>query len=115
MTNKINRMTEVKMSEVLHLAADKYLAEDCEYDWVLQDKFSCIAIIMAVKELIPSQKIADSFYNRIRIGLEKMGIDTYRGSQFNEFGDYLTITKASQGARYTWLKFAAMIAEEQGV
>lgn len=114
-------MTEVKISEVLHLAADKYLAEDWEYDRVLQDEFSCIAIIMAVKELVPSRKIADSFYNRIRIGLEEMGIDTYRGSQFDEFcttstiPDWLNINKASQGARYTWLKFAAMIAEEQGV
>lgn len=116
-------MTEVKISEVLHLAADKYLAEDVGYDLDLQDEHSCLAIISAIRELVPAELKIGSLYIRICLGLEEMGLNTRRGSQFDEFCvedsevvyDYLSINKASQGARYNWLKFAAMIAEEQGV
>ena len=67
---------KVKISDVLHLAADRYLASDyIEYFSAVKNRFSCCAVSRSLDELI---------------------------------------TEASQGARYAWLKFCAMLYEEQG-
>ncbi len=90
------------IAEVLHYAADNFLwhPENGE------NKFepSCSAIYWACENLQISRKQREKIFK----GLQNMGLDT---SVFDEF----IPGAARQGARYAWLKFAALIAEEQGV
>lgn len=111
----------IKISDVLHLAADKYLAS-CESERGVKCRFSCSAISEALDELIPDWYSLNMMYRQIDIGLREMGLDL-DANGFPEF-EYersfvgwksVSVTESSQGARYAWLKFAAMIAEEQGV
>lgn len=93
------------IAEVLHLAADTFLWPGGVYCSTDDDNvFSCFAIERAAKHL-------QTRYGPIKIGLRRMGLCTDSANEFNEFPRG---TKR-QAARYAWLKFAAMIAEEQGV
>lgn len=94
----------MKISEVLHLAADKYLCTGRKSYNPYKPSYSCIAIENAcIDYKVPSGKIQK--------GLRNMGLNTDSACAFNEFKS----GKERQAARYSWLKFAAMIAEEQGV
>jgi hypothetical protein len=125
-------MTEPKISTILHRAADKYLTATMD-NWSPHGKteeFSCNSIRYACHR---HYKLKDpwwfSFENeddncvkqlwrRIEIGLVNMGLSTESARQFDEFcwrnsdGEGAS---ARQGARYSWLKFCAMVAEEQGL
>ena len=92
----------MKISEILHEAADVYLWDGIEDD---HDKqlYSCDAINTATEN---TQTLL-----KIKSGLKEMGLNTETFSEFKEF----PYGEQRQSARYTWLKFAAMIAEEQGV
>ncbi len=89
-----------KISEALHLAADKYL-----FDGVVfvsnQWSWSCLAVEEACDELRIN-------FTMVYRGLENMGLTPFGDGQFSGVKD-------KQGARYMWLKFAALMAEEQGV
>lgn len=120
MTNEINRMTEVKISEVLHLAADEHLAIS-EEEWCNgKFKYSCDAVGQACAKLSKSIIGEIDLKMTVNEGLRNMGVITSSTCEFSEFEcnlqyDNTFISEQAQGARYTWLKFAAMIAEEQGV
>lgn len=109
-----------KISTILHDAADIYYRPG---------QFSCNTIALAItkgqccvftrlassqlgyaKYGTPSQK---RMAQRIKIGLENMGLETHSSNQFDDFGDGDSDERFA--ARYNWLKFAALIAEEQGV
>jgi len=98
------------ISEVLHLAADYHLSrsgEDLPSNYI--SKFSCCAVEDAVFFIKISGGKSAYFWN-ILDGLGEMGVDT---DSVNAFGD---VPKADrQQYRYAWLKFAALLAEEQGV
>lgn len=104
---------QIKISDVLHLAADKYLAKDT-FDFCNgKCKYSCDAIDLAHYELCAYNSPEMNY--SIKKGLQNMGLCTSSTGEFNEFQNNGYTTPESQGARYAWLKFAAMIAEEQGV
>ena len=114
-------MKTITIAEILHYAADKELASKQEQYWTAggdKEKFSCCAAEEAVMSLwhddmIASEEERDDLINRILKGLEAMGCPT--GST-NAFGvDEGVFIAENQQARYAWLKFAAIIAEEQGV
>jgi len=96
-----------KISEILHLAADKYLWSGYSKDRRDTAIYSCFAIDEAIDDL----GLSTYGTNKLFRGLKEMGLDIGSSRAFNEFhGD-----PQRQSARYNWLKFAAMIAEEQGV
>lgn len=126
-------MTKPTIADILHLAADKYLAENEEQEIFSKERWSCCAVQSALNELVVEEFLYKdgtrkfSRWNasktptgkRVFKGLRNLGLST--GSQrmfaefeFNKYGRSEP-TPESQAARYAWLKFAAMIAEEQGV
>lgn len=105
---------KVKISEVLHLAADKYLASDhTEYIDTYKSRFSCCTVSKALDELNTKAKVWLETHEAILKGFENLGLDTGSRRAFEEFEKGI-VTEESQGARYAWLKFCAMLAEEQG-
>lgn len=108
------------IAEILHYAADKKLASKEEEYWTVagdKERYSCCAVEEAVMSLwnddtIASEKERDDLINRTLKGLKAMGCPT---GSINAFGDEGKFNTESQQVRYGWLKFAAIIAEEQGV
>ena len=113
-------MKKYTIAEILHYAADKKLASKEEQCWNrggTKEKFSCCAVSEAVRELwnkdeIVSEGERDELIDRTIKGLAAMGCPTDSMDAFNDRGEFV---EENQQARYAWLKFAAMIAEEQGV
>ena len=103
---------EIKISEILHLAADKYLSSAKNrsmylLDWKHTQWYSCWAIEEAIYELMPLyDDIFEAVSDCIMIGLKAIGCNTDSSSLFED-------SEYPQGDRYMWLKFAAIIAEEQ--
>lgn len=110
----------VTIAEILHLAADKYLAAKSSEFWYnrgTKEKYSCCAVSEAARCLWNEDKIdsledRNELLNRAFKGLEAMGCPINSSDAFDEANVF---NPESQQARYAWLKFAAMIAEEQGV
>lgn len=113
-------MKEIKISEILHLAADKYLSSansravylsrsdifNQQYDSTLQ-WYSCWAIGEALWEYLKGyHNYYEEVFLYIEEGLQAMGCDTNSSGLFKDSSN-------PQGDRYMWLKFAAIIAEEQ--
>ena len=98
----------MKISEVLHRAADKYLAAD-DYEYFNgKEKYSCLAVIEAAENT--------GLKKSIMYGLNNMGCNTSANDLFVEYGDRMGVASEEvQGMRYFWLKWAALMAEEQGV
>ena len=109
---------EVKISKVLHLAADTYLAACAEDEgWLGPYQYTCIAIKKALQVEVDKVSNANYVYHWliIKSGLQNLGFTDDRGIEvFKEFEDGYEPTEQSQGARYLWLKWAALMAEEQG-
>lgn len=106
------------IADVLHYAADKCLAYDERYTADgIKERYSCLAIEEAIRELNGTYDVHQS--KRIMSGLKKMGIDPRGRNLFVKYGDnpdvYEDINHEAQGMRYMWLKWAALMAEEQGV
>lgn len=115
-------MEKPTIADVLHRAADEFLAVDY-HDLIsnLQKQaYTCFAIHQCLykyeDEGFINREECDDLLIRIRQGLSNMGINL---KSYQEFGysinDQVMYSKENQGKRYAWLKFAAMIAEEQGV
>lgn len=106
----------MKISEVLHEAADKYLALNRK-DWDdhrSKHIYSCCAIEQVIEERFGWTAVCNHpLHFRILDGLENMGLDTDSSSAFDKFN--IRSKEEKQQARYAWLKFAALVAEEQGV
>lgn len=110
-------MKKYTIAEILHIAADKYLASKASesYSWGTgsKDKYSCCAIAEAVYNLVDTGEYEKELtIARISEGLEAMGCPVNSLDAFNDRGQF---NPENQQARYAWLKFAAMMAEEQGV
>lgn len=113
-------MKKYTIAEILHYAADKKLASKEEQCWNRggsKEKFSCCAVSEAAWQLWNEDKIAsegerDELINRCSKGLEAMGCPVNSMDAFDDHGKF---DAQNQQARYAWLKFAAIIAEEQGV
>jgi hypothetical protein len=101
----------MKISQVLHKAADKHLAHDYEsyihHAWI-KERFSCCAVELAVGNNLELEY-------RVKAGLKEMGCPTGSSYAFSDMGYNDELDEDTQGARYMWLKFAALMAEEQGV
>jgi hypothetical protein len=110
-------MKEYTIAEILHYAADKCLASKKEQYWVhggTKEKYSCCAAEEAVIDLNRTFSTEEIYelVDRIRCGLEEMGCPV---NSCDAFDDSFEFIEENQQARYAWLKFAAIMAEEQGV
>ena len=110
------------IANVLHLAADKYLVSHSRYEsYHAKERFSCCAIDSAIREITGSYFGADSklLYDQVMKGLTSMGCEVGSHTLFVKHGDkpdaYEIINHDVQGMRYMWLKWAALMAEEQGI
>jgi hypothetical protein len=94
------------IADALHLAADKYLAANLhQYDTDIdKSMFSCNAVYDACCELGVN-------FGGVLVGLKNMGCDVTSDDLLKQF----TVIEQVQGMRYMWLKWAALMAEEQGV
>lgn len=89
----------MKISEVLHQAADERLWDGVAGWWESGFdvwRFSCDAIGFEKYEAL--------------CFVQELGVDPDGIQQFDEFN----YGQESQGARYLWLKFAALVAESEG-
>ena len=108
------------LAYIFEYAADKCLAHDIkQYDayWTdlrHKDKYSCCAVESAVENLLSGQ------------GWGVIGDQQKKATQFlksygcpvqscKAFKNDVSFNSENQQARYAWLKFAALLAEEQGV
>jgi hypothetical protein len=109
------------VADVLHLAADKCLVAHVRYsEGRGKEKFSCCAIDEAIYKIHGAYYGYESSQLRrcVREGLKNMGCNTGSSTLFARYGDpqdYDKINHEVQGMRYMWLKWAALMAEEQGV
>ena len=119
-----------KISDILHDAADKELAHNQETYWCCSgdirkaslERFSCCAIDNAVAKFLDKEypslcwdkkaDIRDDIMAHIHMGLEEMGLDVKSTRAFGDEPDF--VSHDIQGQRYFWLKWAALMAEEQG-
>ena len=109
------------IADVLHLAADKCLVAHVRYsEGGNREKFSCCAIAEAIYQIHGAYYGYESSQLRRRVveGLKNMGCNTGSHTLFRKYGDpadYGAVNHEVQGMRYMWLKWAALMAEEQGV
>lgn len=105
--------TKYTIADILHIAADEYLAPDHASIGYPNAQYSCNVIDWAVYELSDEDELGDTriqaHLRRIKRGLERMGLNVYSITAFSHIDDL----DERQQARYGWLKFAALIAEEQ--
>lgn len=97
------------VADVLHYAADHILAvTKYEYHYAMgKHKYSCCAVTDACMQLNVS-------WTTVMEGLKEMGCPTTSTTAFNDKG-YDNFSVKNQQTRYMWLKWAALMAEEQGV
>ena len=110
------------IADILHIAADKYLVSDSRYEAsYIQERFSCCAISSAIFDITGTFYGVDSEVLRDQVmkGLTNMGCQVGSHTLFVKHGDmpdvYESINPDVQGMRYMWLKWAALMAEEQGI
>lgn len=89
----------VKISQIIHKAADEHLWDGKKQNNLCQ--FSCGAIRCAANDL--------QIFFFISSWLRELGLDTSSSYEFLEF----KYGPERQAVRYAWLKFCAMLAEEQ--
>ena len=107
------------VADVLHYAADKCLVAHSRYESA-NEKYSCCAVSDAVFQLTGEcSKETSELSIRISEGLNNMGCNTGSFRLFTKYGDnpeeFFEVNHKVQGMRYMWLKWAALMAEEQGV
>jgi hypothetical protein len=110
-------MKEYSIADILHYAADKKLADKESQYWTIggnKEKYSCCAVEESLIDLHRTFNVdeIDEMISRIRYGLKEMGCPTDSLDAFDDRGQFVA---ENQQSRYAWLKFAAMMAEEQGV
>lgn len=108
------------ISDVLHLAADEYLATCFGDATDYKTQYSCNAICAVLDDVEPEWEFGKGLHGRIMQGLQAMGCDTESSGCFKHleqlgvYDRYQIATPESQQARYFWLKWAALQAESQG-
>ena len=110
------------IADILHTAADKYLVSHSRYEAShVKEKFSCCAVYSAIFDITGNFYGIDSEVLRDQVmkGLTNMGCKAGSHTLFMKYGDlpdvYESINPDVQGMRYMWLKWAALMAEEQGI
>lgn len=103
----------MKLSDLLWKAANEHLwdgkgAPPLSY----REAFSCCAVFDAANDALPdgAARYGDDWWPA-RDFLADLGCPTASLSAFSDFAN----GPERQGARYLWLIFAAMIAEEEGL
>lgn len=116
------KRSEATVADVLHYAADNCLLSHSRYgEGGSKEKFSCCAVDEAVYRITGQVYGGESCKLRRRVidGLRNMGCETGSSTLFKKHGDspddHNIINHKVQGMRYMWLKWAALMAEEQGV
>lgn len=110
-------MKEYTIAEILHYAADKCLAAKPSEYWSNggnKEKFSCCAMheaVISLNRTFTSSEV-EVVIDRISEGLKAMGCPV---DSVDAFDDSFGFNAENQQTRYAWLKFAATMAEEQGV
>lgn len=121
-------MNKPTIAKVLHYAADHCLNTGLRsYEPLLvrqqKEKFSCYAIDKAIQKLNPiPYELFETKAHNIRQHRQNLTADIISGlidlglkpGSFKQFVGFATLHER-QAARYNWLKFAALLAEEQGV
>ena len=116
--------SEHTVSTILHDAADKYLArstaerERSMKYYSLKNKYSCSAISTALRRSTLTYEQRVDLQKQINFGLVAMDCSICSTSLFMEHNDpnnWLEVNSDVQGMRYMWLKWAALMAEEQGL
>lgn len=85
------------------------------------ERYSCCAVEAAVAYNFGLERWcndADKLSDKVKKGLRAMGCPTGSSTAFSKYGDthYIEGEKHQvQGMRYMWLKWAALMAQEQGV
>lgn len=119
---------KINVSELLHNAADNHLAlVDSQY-WIRggsKEKYSCSAVNLALDTMLKSEGYVihenhtkyEKLVSKIFGGLAEMGCETGSIALFADpyAGGFGYCLEESQHNRYFWLKWAALMAEEQGV
>jgi len=109
------------VADVLHVAADKCLVAHSRYSEGSREKFSCCAVDEAIYKMTGHLYTFESLelHRRVMAGLKAMGCNTGSMTLFKKYGDnhseFSEVNHEVQGMRYMWLKWAALMAEEQGV
>lgn len=106
---KKQHKTTATIADVLHYSADHVLAAT-KYEYhaaIGKHKYSCCAVSKACGQLKVN-------INIVMKGLTEMGCPIWSLNAFNDEG-YHNFSEKNQQARYFWLKWAALMAEEQGV
>jgi hypothetical protein len=93
----------VKLSEIFWLAANEYLGG--------YEGFSCFAATNAAYDAAITLREQMGLVDRAQDFLVALGVDNNSAREFDEF----TWGPERQGARYAWLMFASMYAEELGL
>lgn len=116
----MKKKDDVKISKVLHLAADEYLEDGSYKEPAKFSKrgYSCVAIEVAIMDIYDCSRndVEDEktepgkLWLRIDSGLGELGLKT---ESTNAYSDFHGTFEETQGARYLWLKFCALMAEEQ--
>lgn len=134
---------QVLISDILHDAADKFLrynkndqapryrlmynnngiigSYSLRPDEGEAERFSCCAVEASIAWNFGLERWEDDtekLSKKVKQGLRAMGCPTGSSTAFSKYGDthYAEGEKHEvQGMRYMWLKWAAMMAEEQGV
>lgn len=100
----------MKISDVLWNAANKKLYHP-KFDDSRTTNFSCDAVY----EALSAKNLSDNDYYDLADNtmsfLEQLGLSTNSCQAFDEFKG----GAQRQEARYAWLMFAAMVAEEEGL
>lgn len=112
---------QLTIADVLHYAADKCLVAHSRYSEGNRERYSCCAIEEAIYRMTGNLANSESKTLRFRIinGLKAMGCNTGSMNLFTKYGenhmDFDSVNHTVQGMRYMWIKWAALMAEEQGV
>jgi hypothetical protein len=106
----------MKISTILHRAADELLAANFDDYCRGKTRYSCVAIEDVLIDLFGNYESVrfENWKNKIEQGLREMGCDVDSGTLFKDYGDCGNLNPDVQGMRYFWLKWAALMAEEQG-
>lgn len=108
------------LADIFHYAADKCLAHKREqYDtyWdnaYHKDKYSCSAVESTIEKLFDGQgwQVICDQQSKARFFLKSYGCPV---NSTKAFKYDVMFNQDNQQTRYAWLKFAALLAEEQGV
>lgn len=132
---------QVLISDILHDAADVFLrynrddtapryrlmynnngvigSYSLQQDKAEAERFSCCAVDAAIAYNFGLERWCDDvdkLSKKVKQGLRAMGCPTGSSTAFSKYGDDWQFENHKvQGMRYMWLKWAAMMAEEQGV